>query len=306
MARVLRITGFVSFLLVLPACAVNTGSGIADVIVAERGGFVPEGIEYDSNNNRLLVGSMTDGTIYQINNDGSLNAVVEDEELLASVGIEVDEEGDRLLVANSRFGEGESIAKLGVYELASGNKLAMVDLLATLEDSSSGANHFANDVAITPAGTAFVTDTPQNIVYRVDKYFNAELFLDLGEDSGLGLNGIEYHPAGYLILAAMGTEQLLKVPVNNPQNWSLVELDFSVSGADGLVWAEDGGLVVTSNNTSRVLKFSSDDDWRSAKLVGLASFPGQATTAAVAGGEVFVVRPNFTSTDAPVILRAQF
>ncbi len=290
----------------LAACTVNTGSGIAELIVTERGGFVPEGIEYDRRNNRLLVGSMTDGTIYQVNNDGSLIAVVEDDALLASVGIEVDEEGNRLLVANSRFGEGESEAMLGVYALDSGNQLAMIDLRAVIENPPAGASHFANDVAITPAGTAFVTDTPMNIVYRVDKYFNADVLLDLGQEVGLALNGIEYHPAGYLIVAAMGSEQLLKVPVNNPQNWSVVETDFSVSGADGLVWAEDGTLIVTSNNSSRVLKFHSEDNWRSAQLVGLASFPGQATTAAVAGNEVFVVRPNFSSSDAPVILRAQF
>lgn len=298
--------GGTALLLSLAACTVNTDTGIAELIITERSGYVPEGIEYDKRNNRLLVGSMTDGTIYQVSNDGSLTPVVQDDALLASVGIEVDEEGNRLLVANSRFGEGDSEAMLGVYDLASGGQLAMIDLRAVIENPSAGANHFANDVAISPAGTAFITDTPVNIVYRVDKYFNADVLLDLGPDAGLALNGIEYHPAGYLILAAMGSEQLLKVPVNNPQNWSVVETDFSVTGADGLVWAEDGTLVVTSNNTSRVLKFHSEDNWRSAQLVGLASFPGQATTAAVAGDEVFVVRPNFTSSDAPVILRAKF
>jgi hypothetical protein len=64
--------------------------------------------------------------------------------------------------------------------------------------------------------------------------------------------------------------------------------------------------VVTSNSHSRVLKFRSDDNWRSAQVVGIASFEGQATTAAVVGDDVFVVQPNFTSPEPPVILRARF
>lgn len=292
----------------LAACTATGGSssGIADVIIAERGGFVPEGIEYDHRNNRLLVGSMVDGSIYQVMNNGSLVAVVEDEDLMASVGIEADEEGNRLLVANSNFGGDVTNAMLGVYALDSGERLAMVDLKASIEDRPANSSHFANDVAISAAGTAFVTDSPMNIIYRVDRYYQPSVLLDLGQDAGFNLNGIEYHPAGYLLVAALGTGQILKVPVNNPGNWSIVDLDFSAAGADGLVWAADGSLVVTSNSNSRVLKFRSDNNWRSAYVVGVASFEGQATTAAVAGDDVFVVQPNFTNPEPPVILRARF
>jgi len=304
----LRIVAGGALISVLAACTTTGGSssGIADLIVAERGGFVPEGIEYDSRNRRLLVGSMVDGTVYQVLNSGSLVPVIEDEALMASVGIEVDDAGNRLLVANANFGGDVTNAMLGVYDLGSGEQLAMVDLKASIENRPANSSHFANDVAISAAGTAFVTDSPMNIVYRVDRYYQPSVLLDLGPDAGFNLNGIEYHPAGYFLVAALGTGQILKVPVNNPGNWSIVDLDFSAAGADGLVWAPDGSLVVTSNSHSRVLKFRSDDNWRSAQVVGIASFEGQATTAAVVGDDVFVVQPNFTSPEPPVILRARF
>ena len=304
----LRTTASGALISILAACASTGGSssGIADLIVAERGGFVPEGIEYDSRYNRLLVGSMVDGSIYQVSNSGTLTTVVEDDALMASVGLEVDEEGNRLLVANSNFRSNVSNAMLGVYDLGSGEQLAMVDLKAAIENRPANSSHFANDVAISAAGTAFVTDSPMNIVYRVDRYYQPSVLLDLGSDAGFNLNGIEYHPAGYLLVAALGTGQILKVPVNNPGNWSIVDLDFSAAGVDGLVWAGDGTLVVTSNSNSRVVKFRSDDNWRSARVVGIASFEGQATTAAVAGEDVFVVQPHFADAEPPVILRARF
>lgn len=303
---VVRSLLFFSLSAILGACATAPGSGIPDVIVAERGGFIPEGIEYDNNNQRFLTGSLSEGTIYAITNSGQLSSVVTDPEMVSSVGIEVDEAGNRILAAVSDNSAPGGAARLGVYTLDSGERLALIDLAATIEDRPSDASHFANDVAITAAGTAFVTDTSMNIIYRVDRYYNAEVFLNLGSEAGFSLNGIEYHPNGYLIVAAMATGELLKVPVNNPGNWSVVDLDFPAGGGDGLVWTPDGGLVVTSNNTSRVLKYMSDDNWRTARLAGMARFDGQGTTAATVGDEVFVVQPHFADPEPPVILRAQF
>jgi hypothetical protein len=81
---------------------------------------------------------------------------------VASVGIEVDEERDRLLVANSNnpFAKGGSgQAKLGVYRLSTGERLAMVDLKAVVANAPPDTTYFANDVAVGADGAAYVTDT---------------------------------------------------------------------------------------------------------------------------------------------------
>src|SRR5690606_17025490 len=135
------------------AGSADTGGGagdIPDMIVAERGGFIPEGIEYDQSGERFLVGSLAEGTIFEVANDGSLTPVVEDPELVSSVGIEVDEDRNRLLVANSDAavfqGQSQGQAMLGIYDLESGERIAMVDLTTALTDLPEDAAYFANDV----------------------------------------------------------------------------------------------------------------------------------------------------------------
>ena len=70
--------------------AAATTPDFPEMIVAERGGFIPEGLEYDSKNGRFLTGSLSEGTIFQIHPDGRVTPAVSDPDLRASVGIEVD------------------------------------------------------------------------------------------------------------------------------------------------------------------------------------------------------------------------
>jgi sugar lactone lactonase YvrE len=302
-----RVTAGIFLLTTLTSCANELSSGMApDRIVAERGGFVPEGIEYDNNRNRFLTGSFADGTIYEVTSSGRLVPAITSPDLIASIGIEVDESRDTLYVANSNMGIPNGAAELGIYNLATGEQLAMVDLAASIPDKPADASHFANDVAVSKAGVAYVTDSNMKIVYKVDKYYRASVLIDFGLDAEFGLNGIEYHPAGYLILASPGTGQLIRVPVDNPQRWELIDLDVPAMGVDGIVWTADGSLVGISNNRSRAVKYASDDNWRSARLTGMASYSGQSTTGAVVGNEIYVIQPHFSDDEPPEILRAKF
>ena len=58
-----------------------------EVITVERGGFIPEGIEYDQANGRFLTGSLAEGTIFVIERDGSVVPFIRDADLVSSVGI---------------------------------------------------------------------------------------------------------------------------------------------------------------------------------------------------------------------------
>ena len=303
-----NLCGSVICLSFISSCDITDSSNIPDRITAERGGFIPEGIEYDSINSRFLSGSLADGTIYEITNSGRVIPAITDEGLIASVGIEVDEDRNRLLVANSQSfsAPGPGTAMLGIYDLSSGEQLAMVDLAAAVEIPPANAAYFANDVAVSTAGTIFVTDTRLSVIYKVNQYHQASVLINFGMDSGLFLNGIEYHPAGYLIAVSSQGGELIKIPLNAPNRWSMVEVDFPAAGGDGLVWASDGGLVSTSNNRSAVMKYQSNDHWNSAQLTGMASFEGQGTTAAAVGDEIFVVQPHFADAEPPEILRAKF
>jgi sugar lactone lactonase YvrE len=283
---------------------------IPDSIVAARGGFIPEGIEYDTDNARFLTGSLSEGSIFEIGEDGSVTAVIEDPDLASSVGIEVDEERDRLLVANSDAavfqGQSKGQAKLGVYDLNTGERLAMVDLGATL-NAGPDASFFANDVTVADDGTIYVTDTMQNVIYRVGADYQASVFHRFTTTAqGFALNGIVYGPGAYLLVAEMGAGSIYKVPVAAPDTTAPVALAEPVAGADGLTWMGDGRLAAVLNSTSRVVALASSDDWASAQVAGVATFEGQATTGAAVGNEFYVVQPHFADQDPPAILRAQF
>lgn len=294
--------------LVVAGCTTMGGSGrIASRIVMERGGFIPEGIEFDRNARRILTGSLVDGTVYEIGNDGSLTALVVDDELVSSIGIEADEPRDRLLVANSDRsifgGTGPGIAKLGVYRLSSGERIAMVDL-ASVAGGNADSVVFTNDVTVDDSGNAYLTDTRMNLIYRVDNNYRASVFYRFEPITGLGLNGIVHHPDGYLIVVAVSGQGLLyKVPVDNPAAAAPIVLSQPATGADGLVWAADGRLVVVSNSTSSATAYASDDGWSTAELVASSGFEGQATTGAAIDDRIHVVQPHFNDDDPPVILR---
>ena len=102
---------------------------------------------------------------------------------------------------------------LGVYNLTSGERIAMVDL-AAVAGAGDDAVHFANDVAVADDGTAYVTDTRALILYEVDTDYAASV-LHRFEDGGAGPNGIVHHPGGYLLVARGAG--LWKVPLDDPR-----------------------------------------------------------------------------------------
>lgn len=277
---------------------------LPDTIVAERGGIVPEGIEYDPTQGRLLSGSLNEGSVFHWHADGTLEAVVTDEDLVSSVGIQVDTDRNRLLVTNSdraAFQGGPGQAMLGIYDLASGERQAMADLAALDTEAGEDAGFFANDVAVGNDGTAYVTETMQNVLYRVSPDGEASIFHRFEPREGLGLNGIVHHPDGYLLVAGGAT--LFKVPVDDPSALTEVALPEEITGQDGMVWGPDGNLVIVSNNQSRAVALESTDDWATAQLAGVGSVGSQITTAAVVGDEIYVVNPHFADQEPPSVFR---
>ena len=284
-------------------------NAVVAVITAERGGFIPEGIEYDEDNGRFLTGSLAEGTIFVIERDGRVVPFIRDSELVSSVGIEADEAHDRLLVANSNsavFNDQSATghAKLGAYDLKSGARLAMVDLGATI---GANARHFANDLTVDSEGNAYITDSFANAIYKVTPQYQATVmqrFTDLPE--GALLNGIVYHDGGYLL--AVAEDRIYKVPIANPAGTTQVNVTDPVDGQDGIVLMRDGRLVATSNSETepRLVAFRSDDNWATAHRVAVAALNGQATTAAVVGDDIWAVHPHFGDAAPPTIERGVF
>ena len=294
-----------------PAAPPPPAKPAGEVYTAKRGGFIPEGVEYDQANGRFLTGSLAEGTIFEIGRDGSVVPFITDTDLKSSVGIEVDEPHDRLLVANSdraAFNPGNvGQAKLGVYSLTTHERLAMVDLAAVIGTPKDPPQYFANDLTVDGGGTVYVTDTMNNVVFKVTPDYQASVLHRFTElPQGVAVNGIVYHDGGYLLVVA--NEHIYKVPVASPDGTTEVKVSEPIPGQDGAVWAANGHLVVISNlgDAPRAVELTSSDDWATASRAAVAVLVGQATTAAAVGNDIWVVHPHFMDADPPSFEQAVF
>jgi sugar lactone lactonase YvrE len=254
-------------------------------IVIEHHNLFPEGLEYDEGSERFLLGSLTEGTIHQVADDGRLGPFIEDDEFLMTAGIEIDHVNNRLLVAH--FSRYERQGMLGSYDLETGQRIFMVDL----SDLHPNAKIVANDVAVDTNGIAYVTDTDAPVIYRVDMEGKASVFIE--DESFVSLNGIVAHPDGYLILGA-SPNLLLKIPLQEPEVIQ-VELadDIEFEITDGMILDPDGSLIMVTFPNSVIYRLRSDDNWASASRVAvdkpLQHYLGWGTTIAVRGESVYVI-----------------
>jgi sugar lactone lactonase YvrE len=311
---------FVVIVLVLGGMlALAQDDALPDSIVIEHSDLYPEGVEYDAEGGRFLVGSMSEGTIFAVNDDGALMPFIEDEDLKSTTGIHIDIERNRLLVVNQRFAPSQS-GYLGIYDLTTGDHIAMVDLTELLP----GAYTSVNDVTVDADGNVYVTDSATGAIYLVDLDGNASLF---SQDEQLaheiaGANGIEYHPDGYLLVSTGFNWSIIKVPLDDPETMTLVEMDESFF-ADGLILHPDGTLIAVGwdffeldpnwytslmEAVYTTYQLQSDDDWQSATIIGRVEHARLGTTAAIRDGAVYTVLSDVMLSDIETfeIIRIDF
>jgi len=259
-----------------------------DAITITRPALYPESMAYDAANSHFLVGSLTAGALGQVKDDGTYTTFADDAQLVSTTGIFVDAPRNRVLAAIGDLGGNSArttpatqykLAALASYDRTTGRRLAYVDLGGL----RPGLGHFANDVAVDGQGNAYVTDSFAPVIYKINAQGTASVFL---EDSRLsapagnfGLNGIVFHPDGYLLVAKYDDGTLYKVPVANPTAFTRVATT-AVLSADGLLLTDNNTLLVASNGigtkTNTVFQVRTTDGWATA-----------ATTSSVATGDVF-------------------
>jgi sugar lactone lactonase YvrE len=298
--------GLLGFMVIGSSASVASAAAVPDKITMDKAGIVPEGVEYDTKNKRFLVGSLAEGTVFTVATDGKLTPFIKDPDLKSSVGIEVDEARNRLLVCNSDRsvfgGQGAGQAKLGIYDLKSGKRTAMVDLAAA--GPADAKAHFANDLTVGPDGSVYVTDTMARVIYKVNPKNEASVLVpaSFATAEKFSYNGIVAHPKGYLLVAESVAGDVYKVPLDKPESISKVKLSEQVSGADGLLWSDDSLIAVRNDQSQLVVSLKSADDWASATAASRGKSSMQQTTGAVTDSGIYVVHPFFTDAKAMPIL----
>jgi sugar lactone lactonase YvrE len=264
-------------------------------------GLYPEGIDYDSKNEKFLFSSLQKGAIYTMNTKGEVSVFATSSKLVLPTGVYADEVRNRLIVANadlgisqrSTAGSAGSVATVSIFDLTSGELIKEIDLKSFTPNTGS----CPNDIAVDTNGNIYITDSFSPIIYKLDKNYAASVFatniLFQPKPNEFGLNGIVFHPDGYLLVAKTDTSKLLKIPLSNPA--AITEVTGTTfSAPDGIELDKNNNLVVVENGLGlgKTYTFSSTNNWTSAVKIsetniGKEEFP---TTATLASDEnVYVV-----------------
>lgn len=281
----------VGLLGLLPGCSKDDSSSPTPVaptrISVPQAGLSPEGVQYDEANKRFLVSSRTRGRIGTVKDDSTYAVLADDPRLVSTIGLNLDAGRQRLLAAVSDNGANtgrstaatlRKLAALAIFNPTNGNLLSYIDL-AVLRPALP---HFVNDIAVDAQGNAYITDSLSPIIYKVDAQGAASVFLENAQLSGgtaFGLNGIVFHPDGYLLVAKSNDGTLFKVPLSTPGSFTPVTSSQGLVGADGLLLLDPQTLLVVSGSQSTVFRLASTDAWATTRATGsFATGPTSPTT----------------------------
>lgn len=272
----------------------------------------PEGVAWSAKQNVFFVSSIRHGIVGKVSKQGKYTPFITDEKLVSSVGIVVDAKRNILWVANSDPGTSSrstpatqgKLAAVAAYDVTSGERRAYYDLSGLVEGS-----HFANDLTLDTDGNVYVTDSFSPVIYRIDTAGKATVFarsdMFIGGE-GFNLNGIAYHPDGFLLAGMHNSGELFRVSMKDPEQVQRVKMPEALKGADGLVLRESGRLTVVQNNgADRTIDLVSSDGWKTARIQrkkkSVLSFP---TTATKLGKNLYVLNARLDTLfdkDAPKV-----
>jgi len=259
-----------------------------DLVTITQNRTSPEGIDY-SPTLGFVCSSIQFATVYTVSDSGVLTNISHYTGLITPLGIQVDEGNNLIYVTNSNFTAALSGQTTGflaglVVQTYSGTLVKSIDF-SPLGGASD--THLANDIALDPnTGNLYVTDSFGSQIWKVTSGFTPSIlvhdtrFTAVGGPVPIGLNGIDYHPDGYLVTCKTFPGALFKVSLTGTVTpTTILPAGLDITGADGLIFRPQrpNNLLVFAGQT--VYEFSSSDDWLTANLYrfGNSSLPGGTT-----------------------------
>ncbi|KAG0562889.1 hypothetical protein KC19_9G180000 [Ceratodon purpureus] len=263
----------------------------------------PESFDWDPVHDRMLLSSMSKGTISELDTgSGTVKEFVRDEELagkVASGGMIVDSRRNRVVhalhdIVGWRFGG------VAAYDLDTGRRLffARLDNVGVVEGELSCANDVAVDFN---TGIAYVTNCRGSFLWKVtvegtpsvfvkDESFTSQPSL-FDEAPWCSFNGIVHDQNKYLLAVQTNSGALFRVDVDD-RSVHLVAMEERLPGADGMVLRDDGALVIVSSR--KVWLVRSTSNWIDANVVDAIPLnpSDYSTGAALKGRSTFIVHAH--------------
>lgn len=250
-------------------------------IVAHSPELYPEGVAWDPTRDAFIVGSALHGNLSTVSADGTTEELVPSLGPVSTLGVRVDVERQRVLVAYSDFWvrQEEDTGRPPVSGVAAFD-LRTTEPIFDTEISGGLERTFGNDLTFDDEGTVYVTDSVSQVLNAVTVDGEVESVVDDPRFAAemVGLNGIVWHDDGYLLVVRYDNGELFRVDPDAPvdERVSEVELPEPMIGTDGIRLREDGSLYVVTNDigenagvpggTDAVTVLASDDGWDSARI----------------------------------------
>ncbi len=245
----------------------------------------PESVTWSPRQKAFFVGSLRKGNIGKVLMNGEYQPFAQDVLMLGSSGVKYDTKRNWVWAAMCDIGvaTGSSPATQGkvaaiiAFDATTGEKKRFIDLAPLVE-----GGRCANDLAFDPAGNIYVTDSFAPVVYVIDKHFKPRVLIksDLFSGENFNLNGIVYHPGGFILVGKHNSGELFRITLSPKPEVHLVRLSSAIPGVDGIELEGATSLVAAQNSGhDRALQITSSDGWKSAEVTELAK---AAATFAVA------------------------
>ncbi|RYC71341.1 gluconolaconase [Spirosoma sordidisoli] len=264
----------------------------------------PEGIAYSAQLDRFIITSITQGKIGTVSTTGVYEDLLTDPALISGIGVKVG--NGRILVCNGDQGVSVKskpetafqLAELLVFDLTTRQLTNRVDL----DNLLPGVRHFANDLAVDPQNNVYVTDSFAPVIYKVAPDGTPSILVNdtrLGAPMGMfGMNGIIYHPGGYLIAVKTSEGKLFKIDLNNGN--AITEVGgLTLQGGDGITLVGTTDLYIVTNSGSQVSLVRSTDNFATASLVrNDTNGYAQATTNVLVNNSIFTLNARIGEVGA--------
>lgn len=264
--------------------------------------LVPESGAFDPTSRSFYVGSESKGTITQVEADGTESNFMMPPagQDWTTLGIAIDDAARRLWVCAQR--NDEVAQEIWLFDLESRSR----ELSFVLEDAGAGST--CNDVALDGNGLAYVSDSENPRVYRIDA--DSEMLTVWADDAllsptGAGIfggNGIAVSEDDRSVIVSKTSSgsppRLLRIALDDPTDVSEIVTTPALEGfADGMSFL-DGDLYIAMVGAGNVARLSSDDDWATATIVlapagGGSTVPGTSTVRP-AEGRLYAIYSDIT------------
>lgn len=265
----------------------------------QSNGWLRECSKWDDLNRRFLV-SLFEGGVAQIvvPDDHHPGLVLEEKTLVgdadlagnSSLGILIDRPRNRLLVAVADF-KRQSYGALAAYDMTTWDRIFLSQL-----SGPGDVKSLPDDVAVDEDGIAYVTDAKDSKIWKVGldgellSVIRNEIFNQRKEwyYNFVGLNGIVYHPNGFLLVIHTSSGNLFKIDVGKEVVTEVDVVKGSLLFGDGLELLSPTKLIVAGTPSGRVVE--SLDGWQTASVTGryLGPMHRVATAATVKDGKVYL------------------